>query len=248
MSLHSHWSTIKRQKGANDGKRAQLFTKLIREVTVAAKEGGVNPDGNARLRLAIQRARDASMTNDSIDRALKKVAGGESGGDLQEIHYEGYGPGGGAVLVVAFTDNRNRTSNEVRAVFNHQAGNLGEVGSVGWIFERKGLVVLEGTEQDLEALGLAAIDSGAEDVTFLDGALEVYTPPNSLEEVRRALVEQGATVVSAEIFMRPTTTVDLDEQSANQTLRLLDKLDDLDDVQQVFTNANFPTSVLQAAS
>jgi YebC/PmpR family DNA-binding regulatory protein len=248
MSLHSHWSQIKRQKGANDSKRAQLFTRLIREVTVAARDGGTSVDFNPRLRFAVQRAKDADMTNEVIERALKKVAGGDAGGDLHEIHYEGYGPGGTAILVVALTDNRNRTSNEVRSMFSHQGGNLGEVGSVNWLFDRKGLLLLEGDPSELETLGLTAIDSGAEDVTPLDDVMEVYSSPEQLEELRIALSEAGAKVVSAEVAMMPKTTVDLDEKLAAETLRLLEKLDDLDDVQQVFSNANFPEATLQQAS
>ena len=248
MSLHSHWSSIKRQKGANDAKRAQLFTKLTREVTVAARDGGVNPEFNPRLRLAVQRAKDASMTNEVIDRALKKAAGGEGGGDLLEIQYEGYGPGGAAILVLVLTDNRNRTSNEIRSMFSHQGGNLGEVGSVNWIFDRKGVLMLEGEISDLERHGLAAIDSGAEDVTLLDTSMEVYSNPDQLESLRETLSDAGANVVSAEVSMIPKTTVELDEKLAAQTLRLLEKLDDLDDVQQVHTNANFPEVVLRQAS
>ncbi|MDP7619842.1 MAG: YebC/PmpR family DNA-binding transcriptional regulator [Dehalococcoidia bacterium] len=248
MSLHSHWSQIKRQKGANDAKRAQLFTKLIREITVAARDGGANVDFNPRLRLAVQRAKDATMTNEVIDRALKKVVGGDTGNDLVEIQYEGYGPGGTAILVVALTDNRNRTSNEVKSMFSHQGGNIGEVGSVNWIFDRKGVLVLEGEQSDLEIYGLTAIDSGAEDVTLLDGAMEMYAAPQDLEKLRESLSEAGAKVVSAEISMMPKTTVELDEKLAIQNVRLLEKLDDLDDVQQVHSNATFPEAVLQEAS
>ena len=248
MSLHSHWSQIKRQKGANDAKRAQLFTKLIREITVAARDGGVTSDANPRLRLAVQRAKDASMANDVIERAIKKVAGGDTENDLHEIQYEGYGPGGAAVLVVALTDNRNRTSNEVRSMFSHQGGNLGEVGSVNWIFDRKGVLVVEGEASELEMQGLLAIDSGAEDVTLLDSVMEVYARPQQLEQLRETLSEAGARVVSAEVSMMPKTTVELEEKQAVQNLRLLEKLDDLDDVQQVHTNANFPEVVLRQAS
>ena len=248
MSLHSHWSQIKRQKGANDAKRAQLFTKLIREITVAARDGGVSADFNPRLRLAVQRAKDAAMSNDVIERAIKKVAGGGAENDLHEIQYEGYGPGGAAVLVVALTDNRNRTSNEVRSMFSHQGGSLGEVGSVNWIFDRKGVLLVEGEAAELEVQGLLAIDSGAEDVTVLDSAMEVYAQPQQLEQLRATLSEAGARVVSAEVSMMPKTTVELDEKLAVQNLRLLEKLDDLDDVQQVHTNANFPEVVLRRAS
>jgi YebC/PmpR family DNA-binding regulatory protein len=249
MSLHSHWATIKRQKGANDAKRGQLFTKLVREITIAAKEGGVSADGNPRLRLAIQKAKDNGMPNDNIDRALKKVAGGEGGSSIEEIWYEGYGPGGAAILVMAYTDNRNRTANDVRATFNHSGGNIGEVGSVNWIFDRKGLLIVEGATGDLEAVALTAIDAGADDFNIDPDSqsMEVYTDAMKLEAVRETLTSQGAQVVNAEIAMLPKTRVDLDPATARQNLRLLERLDDLDDVQQVYTNANFPTEVLQKA-
>ncbi len=249
MSGHSHWSTIQRQKGANDAKRAKLFTKLSREITTSAREGGPSVDANSRLRLAVQRAKDAGMPNDNIDRILKKIAGGDNGASLEEIWYEGYGPGGAAVLVQALTDNRNRTSNEVRSTFSRQGGNIGEVGSVNWIFENTGAIVVEGSDDDLETVALTAIDAGAEDVSDADGGqLEVYTTPSQLEGVRTALADQGAQVIQAEISMIPKTRVDLEVSTAKQNLRLLERLDELDDVQQVYTNANFPSEVLQEAA
>lgn len=249
MSGHSHWSTIQRQKGANDAKRAQLFTKLAREIAISAREGGTNVEFNPRLRLAVQKAKDGGMANDRIDRAIKKVAGGDAGPDLEEIWYEGYGAGGAAVLVHAMTDNRNRTSNEVRSTFTRQGGNIGEVGSVNWIFDRRGLVAIEGSDDDLEGFALAAIDIGADDVSDPSGGvMEVYTAPEKLEEVRGALAEQGARVVSAEFAMLPKTKIELDTSTAAQNIKLLEKLDDLDDVQQVYTNGDFPDSVLQEAA
>ena len=249
MSGHSHWSTIQRQKGANDAKRARLFTKLSREITTAARDGGVSVEFNPRLRLAVQRAKDAGMPNDNIDRTLKKIAGGDNGDSLEEIWYEGYGAGGAAVLVHALTDNRNRTSNEVRSTFSRQGGNIGEIGSVNWIFDNTGTIVVEGSGDELEDVALSAIDAGAEDVGDpFGGQLEVYTSPAQLEDVRAVLAEQGAKVVQAEITMRPKTQVELDVSSAKQNLRLLERLDELDDVQQVYTNANFPEEVLENAA
>ena len=249
MSGHSHWSTIQRKKGATDAKRAKLFTKLAREITTAARDGGVSVEFNPRLRLAVQRAKDSGMPNDNIDRTLKKIAGGDNGDSLEEIWYEGYGAGGAAVFVQALTDNRHRTSNEVRSTFSRQGGNIGEVGSVNWLFDNSGTIVVEGSDDELEDVALSAIDAGAEDVGDADGGqLEVYTPPSRLEVVRAALVEQGAHVVQAEITMRPKTQVDLETTAAKQNLRLLERLDELDDVQQVYTNANFPSEVLEAAA
>ena len=249
MSGHSHWSTIQRQKGANDAKRAKLFTKLSREISTAARDGGVNPEFNPRLRLAVQRAKDSGMPNDNIDRTLKKIAGGDNGDSLEEIWYEGYGAGGAAVLVHTLTDNRNRTSNEVRSTFVRQGGNIGEVGSVNWIFDNTGTIVVEGSANELEEIALTAIDAGADDVGDPDaGQLEVYTSPGQLETVRAALVQQGAKVVLAEMTMRPKTQVELEVSAAKQNLRLLERLDELDDVQQVYTNANFPAEVLENAA
>ena len=222
---------------------------LSREITTAARDGGVSVEFNPRLRLAVQRAKDAGMPNDNIDRTLKKIAGGDNGDSLEEIWYEGYGAGGAAVLVQALTDNRNRTSNEVRSTFTRQGGNIGEIGSVNWIFDSTGTIVVEGSGDELEDVALTAIDAGAEDVGDpFSGQLEVYTSPATLEDVRASLAEQGAKVLQAEITMRPKTQVELDVSSAKQNLRLLERLDELDDVQQVYTNANFPDEVLENAA
>lgn len=245
MAGHSKWKQIKRQKGVTDHKRGQLFTKLGREVTIAARQGGGDPESNARLRLAMQRARDANMPNDNIDRAIKRGAvGGEDAAALQEVTYEGYGPGGVAVLVEALTDNRNRTAAEVRNVFGRSGGNLGEAGSVGWLFEIRGLISVEAAGGDADDLALRAIDAGADDVAVDDGVVDVYTRPETLEQVRDALSKDGATIASAEIAQVPKTTVEIDASHANQLLRLLDKLDELDDVQRVYSNADFPEEAL----
>lgn len=248
MSGHSKWAQIKRQKGVADARRGQLFTKLGREITVAARAGGADPAGNVRLRLAIQKARDNNMPNENIERAIKRGAGGGDSAELQEVVYEGYGPGGAAIMVQALTDNRNRTVSELRSTFTKAGGNLGEAGSVAWLFEQKGTITVEASGQRGEELALVAIDAGAEDFRQDDATLEIISRPEDVESVRRALEEAGAVVSSAEVSLVPKTTVSLDEKQALQTLRLLDKLEDLDDVQRVYTNADFPDQVLATYS
>jgi YebC/PmpR family DNA-binding regulatory protein len=240
MSGHSHWATIKRQKGAQDAKRGKVFTKLAREITAAAREGLPDPDFNPRLRLAVQKAKYANMPVDNIDRAIKRATGAGDGAALNEVVYEGYAPGGAAVLVQALTDNKNRTTAEVRTQFNHNNGAMVEAGAVTWIFDRKGIVVVEGENDALEELSLEAIDAGADDVKVDAGVLEIQTAPENLEAVRKAMEAKGANITSADVSLLPKTSVDLDEKAATQTMRLLERLEDLDDVQQVYTNANFP--------
>jgi YebC/PmpR family DNA-binding regulatory protein len=246
MAGHSKWKQIKRQKGVTDQKRGQLFTKLGREISIAARQGGgTDPESNARLRLAIQRARDANMSNENIDRAVKRGAGGaDDAAALQEVTYEGYGPGGIAILVEALTDNRNRTAADVRNVFARGGGNLGEAGSVGWLFEVRGAISVEIAGGDADDLALRAIDAGADDVSVDDGVVDVYTRPETLEQVRDALSQNGATVASAEIAQVPKSTVEIDASHAGQLLRLLDRLEELDDVQRVYSNADFPEEAL----
>lgn len=240
MSGHSKWAQIKRQKGAADAKRGQLFTKLGREIAVAARAGS-DPEANARLRLAIQRARDANMPLDTIKRAVERGAGAGEGANLQEITYEGYGPNGVAVLVEAMTDNRNRTAAEVRSVFNRNGGNLGESGSVRWVFEPRGLVTVE-AEGNADEIELLAIDAGASDVQTEDGTVEIYTEPTELEQVRETLESAGVRVVASEVAMVPNNSVVVDGHSAEQMMRMIDRLEDLDDVQQVYTNAELPAT------
>jgi YebC/PmpR family DNA-binding regulatory protein len=244
MSGHSKWAQIKRQKGVADSRRGQLFTKLGREITVAARQGGADPDGNFRLRLAIQRAKDSNMPSDTIDRAVKRGSGDSDAADLQEITYEGYGPGGTAILVDVLTDNRNRTAAELRATFTRAGGNLGEPGSVAWQFESRGVITLNSEGSDAESIELAAIDAGAEDVKNEDGVVEVITAPAELEAVRRALVDGKLPVTSAEPSMVAKTTIELGDHESEQVLRLLDRLEELDDVQQVHSNAEFSDAVL----
>lgn len=244
MGGHSHWSTIKRQKGASDAKRGQLFTKLSQEVTVAAREGGGDANMNPRLRLAIDKARENNMPADTIKRAVERGAGGADAAALVETTFEGYGPSGVAIIVQVVTDNRNRTVSSVRATLSRGGGSMSESGSVAWQFDSVGYIALEVGDGDPEEVALAAIDAGAEDVRQEDDRVEVYTAPTELYKVRRALEEAGLPVATAELSMLPKNTVALDEKSAGQVLRLLDTLEDLDDVQKVFSNADFPDSVL----
>jgi YebC/PmpR family DNA-binding regulatory protein len=242
MSGHSKWAQIKRSKGANDARRGQLFTKLGREIAVAAREGA-DPAANSRLRLAIQRARDANMPMDTIDRAIKRAAGAGDAANYQEVSYEGYGPNGVAILVQALTDNRNRAAAEIRSVFNRHGGSLGEAGSVRWIFDEKGLIAVEPHDRDADEVALAAIDAGAEDVQVHDGTIEVYTEVGLLEDVRHKLEEEGVEVASSEVAHIPKTSVQLDDAGAQQTMRLIERLEELDDVQEVFSNSEFPDEV-----
>ena len=249
MSGHSKWSTIKRAKGAADAKRGALFTKLARNISLAAKEGGGgDPDMNFRLRIAIDQAKANNMPQDSIMRAVRRGAGegGEGMADLAAVTYEGYGPSGGAILVQALTDNRNRTASEIRSAFNKGGGNLGDAGCVAWNFDSRGVITLEiDDDATAEELSLAAIDAEAEDVKFEDGILEVYTSPENLLSVKSALENEGATPASADVAMVPKTVVPLETKAAEQTLRLLDILEELDDVQKAYTNADFPAEALE---
>ena len=249
MSGHSKWSTIKRAKGAADAKRGALFTKLARDITLAASQGGgADPDMNFRLRLALDKAKANNMPQDSIARAVKRGSGdsGDGAESLTEITYEGYGPGGGAILLQALTDNRNRTAAEVRSAFNKGGGSLGESGCVAWNFETKGvLTVAMPDEERAEELGLLAIDAGAEDVRIEEGTLEIYTAPDLLPAAQQALAAAGVTPEAADISLVPKSTVALDNRAAEQTLRLLDLLEDLADVQKAYTNADFPAEVLE---
>ena len=245
MSGHSKWSTIKRQKGAADAKRGQIFTKLAREIIVAVREGGDNPESNFRLRLAIQKARDNNMPLDNIDRAIKRGSGQAEGATLVEMTLEGYGPSGVAILVQALSDNRNRTLQDVRNIFTRQGSNLGESGCVAWLFDSRGLITVETKDRDAEELALQAIDAGAEDVKVENNYVEIYTKPEELEKVRQALEQNNIAIASAEVSMIPKSTVEMEEKAALQTLRLLDKLEELDEVQLVSSNADFSDAILE---
>lgn len=245
MAGHSKWAQIKRQKGAADAKRGQLFTKLGREITVAVRQGGPDPDGNPRLRLAIQRARDANMPMDTIERAIKRGTGAGEGASLDEVMYEGYGPGGAAILVEVLTDNRNRSVAEVRSVFTRGGGNLGESGCVAWLFDPRGVITIEVDGGDPDEIALKAIDAGADDVRVEDSTLEVYTAPADLDQVRQALERADVKIASAELAMVPKTTVTVDPKDAVAVLKLMERLEDLDDVQRVYTNLEIDDEVLR---
>ena len=245
MSGHSHWSTIKRKKGAADAKKGKIFTKLSREISASAREGGGDLTSNVRLRMAVQNAKDSNMPNENIERAVKRGTGGDGGESLMEVTYEGYAPGGAAVLIQALTDNKNRTVSEVRTLFSHNNGSLAEAGSVIWNFERKGVVVVDDSKFDIETLTLKIIDAGAEDFKEEDGIIEVYTSPEDLEQVRFAIEGEGVNIASSEASMMPKTTVPVEPKVVKQALRLLEELEDIDDVQQVFTNGDFPEDMAE---
>lgn len=245
MSGHSKWSSIKHQKVITDARRGQLFTKLTREIMVAVREGGSNPDANFRLRLAVQKARDRSMPSENIERAIKRASGAAEGAGLVEMVLEGYGPSGAAILVQALTDNRNRTLQDVRNIFSRHGGNLGESGCVAWLFDSRGLITIRTNELDTEKLALEAIDAGAEDVTAERNFVAIYTRPEELEMVREALEEKNLPLTSAELSLVPKTMIELEEKPALQTLKLLDKLEELVEVERVSSNVNFSDSVLE---
>ena len=245
MSGHSKWASIKHQKAVTDARRGQLFTKLTREIIVVVRQGGSNPEINFRLRLAIQKARDSNMPLDNIERAIKRGSGTLEGVTLVEMTLEGYGPKGTAILVQALSDNRNRTVQDVRNIFSRHGGNLGESGCVAWLFDSKGLIMVKTNGLDVEELALRAIDAGAEDVKVENAYVEVYTKPEELETVRAALEQENLPIASAELSMVPKTMVELEERPALQTLKLLDKLEELDEVQNVSSNADFSDSILE---
>jgi len=243
MSGHSKWSQIKRQKGANDVRRGAIFTKMGREISVAARAGGGDPDGNFRLRLAIERARAANVPQDTIKRAIEKAAGGGEGEQFEEIMYEGYGPGGVAILVEAATDNRNRTAADIRSVFTKAGGQLAGSGSVAWQFEQRGVISLPAGKNQ-EELELIAIDAGADDVDATGDQVEVYTKPTELEAVRRSLESAGVRIESAELAMVAKNLIALDAGKARQALRLIELLEDHDDVQRVTSNFEIPEELM----
>lgn len=240
MAGHSKWANIQHRKKAQDKKRSKIFTRLIRDLTVAAREGGSDLDSNSRLRLAVDKANGANMPKDVLERAIKRGAGELDDVVVDEIWYEGYGPAGVAVMVECLTDNRNRTVAEVRHAFSKCGGNLGTSGSVSYLFNKQGILSFpEGTDED--KLMEVAIEAGADDVVIQDdGRIEVITAPDQFTEVLTILSEQGLTTEDAEVMQIPTTTVDCDAETAEKVVRLIDMLDDLDDVQNVFANVNLP--------
>jgi YebC/PmpR family DNA-binding regulatory protein len=245
VSGHSKWAQIKRAKGANDVKRGQLFTKLGRELTIAAREGGPDPDGNARLRMAMDRAREANMPMDTIQRAVQRGVGGGEGAALEEVVYEAYGAGGAALLIEATTDNRNRTVAEVRATLTRGGGSLGEAGSVAWNFESRGIITAQARDKMApEDLALKAIDAGADDFNVDGREVEILTDPAQVEEVRRAVEAAGATVTHAEVAMTPKSQIDLPNDQTTAVMRLVERLEDLDDVTRVYTNVHISDELL----
>ncbi len=243
MAGHSKWANIKHRKGRQDAARGKLFGKLAKAIEIAAREGGGNPDFNPTLATAVFKAKAASMPNDNIDRAIKRGTGEVAGAIYEEIWYEGYGPGGVALYVQILTDNRNRAASEVRTAFSRNGGNLGEPGSVGYLFSQKGQVVASGSEDDVM---LAALDAGAEDILDNeDGTFEIVTQPSELGTVRSALEEAGLEVVSADITQRPSSWIPVGEGEARKLMRLIDALDDLDDVQSVHANYDIDDEIME---
>ncbi len=247
MSGHSKWSTIKHKKAAKDAKRGKLFTKFIKEITVAARMGGGDIASNPRLRTAVQTARDNSMPNDNIERAIKKGTGELEGVSYEEVSYEGYGPGGAAFLVQTLTDNRNRTVSDIRRMFNKHGGSLGETGCVAWMFDNKGLIVVSREAVEEEALLGLALEAGAEDVNESDDVFEIVTQPEDFAAVRESLDNGNVPLVSAEVTMIPKTTTTLGGKEAEQTLGLTEDLEDHDDVQSVAANFDIPDEILEKA-
>lgn len=244
MAGHSKWANIKHRKGRQDAARGKLFGKLAKAIEIAAREGGGNPDFNPTLATAVFKAKAASMPNDNIDRAIKRGTGEVEGAIYEEIWYEGYGPGGVALFVQILTDNRNRAASEVRTAFTRNGGSLGEPGSVGYLFSQKGLVVASGEEDEVM---LTALEAGAEDVVDNgDETFEVVTPPSDLGPVRTALEEAGVEVLSADVTQRPSTWIPVGESDARKLLRLIDALDDLDDVQSVHANYDIDDAVMES--
>jgi YebC/PmpR family DNA-binding regulatory protein len=236
MSGHSKWSTIKHKKGAADAKRGRLFTKLIREITMAARLGGGSPDANPRLRKAVDDAKTVNMPAENIKRAIQRGTGELPGVTYEEVTFEGYGPGGVAILIDAMTDNKNRTLPEIRTIFSKHGGNLGESGSVKFLFQKKGYIAIEKDKATEDTVMEAAIEAGAEDVSFTDQYHEVQTSPEMLPQVKAVLEEKGLALAIAEVSMIPTTEVALDTRKAEQTVKLMEALEDHDDVQNVWAN------------
>ncbi|HNQ66045.1 MAG TPA: YebC/PmpR family DNA-binding transcriptional regulator [Smithella sp.] len=249
MSGHSKWSTIKRKKGAIDAKRGKIFTKIIKEITLAARLGGGDIEGNSRLRQAVMLAKEENMPKDNIERAIKKgTGGGEGAAAYEEVTYEGYGPGGAAVLVEIMTDNKNRTVAEIRHIFSKHGGNLGENGCVAWMFAKKGSIVIDKKVIDEDALMELVLEAGAEDVKTEDSEYEVITDPGSFEAVKKILDDKGIKHLEARIGMIPSNTVKLEANKAEQMLKMMEKLEDNDDVQNVYSNFDIDEEVMKKLS
>ena len=247
MAGHSKWANIRHRKAAQDAKRGKIYTKLAREITVAAREGGGDPETNPRLRAAIERARKFNMPKENIERAIKRGTGEIAGESYEEVTYEGYGPGGVAIIVKCLTDNRNRTASEVRHAFSKHGGNLGTSGCVSWMFERKGVITIPADKYDEDEVMMAAIESGADDVVKEEGKFIIYTEPSSLEEVRKGIADSGIEIEEAKLDLIPNTTTKVEGETAEKVLKLLMALEDLDDVQEVYSNFDMPEEVLKNA-
>ena len=245
MSGHSKWSTIKHKKAAKDAKRGKIFTKLIKEITVAARMGGGDLNANPRLRTAVLTARSNSMPNENIDRAIKKGTGELEGVTYEEIQYEGYGPGGAAIIAQVLTDNKNRTVSEIRRLFAKHGGNMGETGCVSWMFEKKGLIGVEKSQIDEERLMSIALDAGAEDVRDEGEIFEIVTQPEDFATVKERLDQEKVAVSNAQVTLVPKNTVDIDEKHAEQILKLSEELEDHDDVQSVSANFNISDELME---
>ena len=244
MSGHSKWSSIKHKKGALDAKRGKIFTKLIKEITVAARIGGGDPDGNPRLRTAILTAKGQNMPGDNITRAIKKGTGELEGVQYEEVNYEGYGPGGAAIFLEAMTDNKNRTVSEIRAALGKAGGNLGENGCVAWMFEQKGLITVKTESKDEDALMELAIDAGADDMQTVDDYYEITTAVENFESVRTTLEESSITIETSEVTRIPANMVAVDEKKGKALLKLMDILDDHEDIQKAYSNFDIPDDVM----
>ena len=248
MSGHSKWSTIKHKKAAKDAKKGKIFTKLIKEITVAARMGGGDINANPRLRAAVLTARGNSMPNENIERAIKKGTGELEGVTYEEIQYEGYGPGGAAIIAQVLTDNKNRTVSEIRRLFTKHGGNMGETGCVSWMFDNKGLIAIEKSQIDEERLMGIVLEAGAEDVREEDEIFEVVTSPEAFAAVKDSLDREKIAVASAQVTLMPKSTVDIDAKHVEQILKLTEELEDHDDVQSVSANFNIPTELMEKAS
>ncbi len=246
MSGHSKWATIKHKKGKTDAKRGKLFSKLSRAITVAAREGGTDPSMNIALANAVEKAKAESMPKDNIERAIQRGGGGTDGAAYESIMYEGYGPAGVAIIVDVLTDNKNRSAADIRNIFSKHGGQLAQPGAVAWVFERKGSIVIDGTRFDEDDIMAAAIDAGADDVAQDGDEFQVLTEPAEFAAVRDAVVAAGIEFVQAELTMIPKNTVELVENDARKTMKIVDALEDSDDVQEVFANFDIPEDVLEA--
>ncbi|NIP22250.1 MAG: YebC/PmpR family DNA-binding transcriptional regulator [Phycisphaerae bacterium] len=244
MSGHSKWSTIKRKKGAEDAKRGKMFTRLGRDITVAAREGGGDPNFNPNLRLAIDKAKTANMPKDNIERAIKRGTGELEGGELEEITYEGYAPHGVAMLIQCLTDNRNRTLSEVRRVFNKNGGNLAEQGAVAWMFDLKGYITVSPDKVDPDEVFIIAVESGADDIEISDDIIEIYTPPTELHAIAQALQEAGISVDEAELAQFAQNEIELDVKETLSVMNIIELLEELDDVDKVYANLHISEDAL----